>query len=770
MVRGRDIARSTTRLPAALREELGIAEANHRSHRHAKKPRLNSISTRKAARKEKRQSKHASRAPKPKSVPLAPPASKTVEKTHVDVTSSTRPTKTSKPGRAFEGSAPSATRVVMDPFTGKMASSSKLSASSTKAPTKLELMMREHGDTSTRESARKPTRALSMAEQQEEDEIAWLEHQLYGRKRKHHIEGDDVDDLLDDLDQFHPGMYDEDEDDHADLAGLDSDANVDEDSEAENEEEITGDKEEEEDEEKVEDAEEGEMESEDFRADDEQVKSHLDERPENVQVTSSQASTTFKYVPPALRHQVNKSESLSVEQQKLRRHVNGQLNRLAEGNLDTIVSELEGLYRIFARSDVTSTITELCLDTIAARTNLNESIVVLYAALITSLHRLVGAEFGANVLQSCVSRFLTSYSQMMARSNSTEQGDESMSAWSRECANLIMLLCHLFNLKMLSAIILYDMVRLLLGKSFLHMVTGVDEQKPITEIDIELLLRIVQSSGQQLRHADGESLKAIVELTQQCMRDAPASAATVAQSSRARFMLESLAHLRQKGRHLGRESSATAESLQRLSKYVSSLERKRTVRAHSALQVGLQDLQDAEKRGRWWLVGAAWTGKDDSEPVPDAVAGVPISSTAAAAATPKSQGADLDASDDESTIDLTRLARTQGMNTDARRMVFSTLMSSLDYMDAAHNLMQLKLNDVQRREVIRVLVHCLSNVRMRVSRPIHSFFFFLFGSCTHTLCVGARIQSILCVDWPTARARPSRYACHDAIRAMGLLP
>ena len=724
MVRGREIARSTTRLPAALREELGIDEADHRSHRHAKKPRLNSISTRKAARKEKRQSKHASRALKPKSVPPAPPASQTVQKTHVDLTSFTRPTKTSKPGRVFEGSAPSPTRVVMDPFTGQMASSSKLSASSTKAPTKLELMMREHGDTSTRESARKPTRALSMAEQQEEDEIAWLEHQLYGRKQKHHIEGDDVDDLLDDLDQFHPGMYDEDEDDHADLAGLDSDANVDEDSEAENEEEITGDKEEEEDDEKVEDTEEEEMESEDFRADDEQVKSHLDERPENVQATSSQASTTSKYVPPALRHQVNKSESLSVEQQKLRRHVNGQLNRLAEGNLDTIVSELEGLYRIFARSDVTSTITELCLDTIAARTNLNESIVVLYAALITSLHRLVGAEFGANVLQSCVSRFLTSYSQMMARSNSTEQGDESMSAWSRECANLIMLLCHLFNLKMLSAIILYDMVRLLLGKSFLHMVTGVDEQKPITEIDIELLLRIVQSSGQQLRHADGESLEAIVELTQQCMRDAPASAATVAQSSRARFMLESLAHLRQKGRHLGRESSATAESLQRLSKYVSSLERKRTVRAHSALQVGLQDLQDAEKRGRWWLVGAAWTGKDDSEPVPDAVAGVPISSTAAAAAAPKSQGADLDASDDESTIDLTRLARTQGMNTDARRMVFSTLMSSLDYMDAAHNLMQLKLNDVQRREVIRVLVHCLSNVRMRVSRPIHSFIFF----------------------------------------------
>jgi len=51
------------------------------------------------------------------------------------------------------------------------------------------------------------------------------------------------------------------------------------------------------------------------------------------------------------------------------------------------------------------------------------------------------------------------------------------------------------------------------------------------------------------------------------------------------------------------------------------------------------------------------------------------------------------------------------MNTEARRMVFSALMSSLDYQDAAHHVMQLKLNDVQRREVIRVLLHCLANER-----------------------------------------------------------
>ena len=40
---------------------------------------------------------------------------------------------------------------------------------------------------------------ISELERQEEDEIAWLEHHLYGKKGPSQKEGDDVDDLLDDL-------------------------------------------------------------------------------------------------------------------------------------------------------------------------------------------------------------------------------------------------------------------------------------------------------------------------------------------------------------------------------------------------------------------------------------------------------------------------------------------------------------------------------------------------------------------------------------------
>ena len=65
---------------------------------------------------------------------------------------------------------------------------------------------------------------ISELERQEEDEIAWLEHHLYGKKGPSQKEGDDVDDLLDDLNRFYPGMYEasEGEADEDDLEGSDA--------------------------------------------------------------------------------------------------------------------------------------------------------------------------------------------------------------------------------------------------------------------------------------------------------------------------------------------------------------------------------------------------------------------------------------------------------------------------------------------------------------------------------------------------------------------
>ena len=134
--------------------------------------------------------------------------------------------------------------------------------------------------------------------------------------------------------------------------------------------------------------------------------------------------------------------------------------------------------------------------------------------------------------------------------------------------------------------------------------------------------------------------------------------------------------------------------------------------AHEPLRVTLEDLHSAESKGKWWLVGAAWSG----DPLVDRQ--MNAAETAATARKEENQESEL-----------LKLARSQGMNSDIRRSIFVVLMSSdvghlvldssvidlslkhQDYVDACERLSQLNLTDVQQREIIRVVLHCCGQVR-----------------------------------------------------------
>ncbi|WFD29297.1 suppressor of glycerol defect [Malassezia sp. CBS 17886] len=585
------------------------------------------------------------------------------------------------------------TRSVVDPISGAVRVES---APEKRAHTALQRMLGESHDD---ERPRRNRKNASAVEDQEEDEIAWLEHQLYGKRKARTAapEGEDIDFLIGDLDRFQEveeseGSEEAEESEAEEIRGGDG--------EASDEERLFSDEDEDEwrggdasgDEGGVE-LDEGPVERDEGVGEDRAVTDtkQAAQYPEVPQVDASKRAAS-KYIPPAMRAAADRDSKNSADQQKLRRHINGPLNRLAEGNLDTVVGELDVLYGTFARGDVTAMAVELVLDTVASERTLSETIIVLYAALIAAMHRIVGVEFGAYFLQECVTRLFRTYGGAV-------RGGTSGEAASRKCVNLLLLLCHGFNLKMLSSGILYDLVRLFLRTHFADMVPGLSQTTPLAEVDIELLLRIVKTSGAQLRHEDAESLKAIAELTKQQLDDAPEESNVAAHSSRARFMLEALLDLRYHRKQQGAAATAaTSESERRMAKYLSSLPRRHTVRAHARLQVGLKDLQDAASKGRWWLVGAAWAGH-----------GTDAAATQPAAAAPAAAATDARAPDEGAGSDLARLARAQGMNTDARRSVFTTIMSSLDYRDAVDSLLQLKLSEVQRREIIRVLVHCLGS-------------------------------------------------------------
>lgn len=389
-----------------------------------------------------------------------------------------------------------------------------------------------------------------------------------------------------------------------------------------------------------------------------------------------------RYIPPALRKANAASSNVpSLEQQKLRRQLKGLLNRLGDGNIDTILGEIEGVYRQSSRAEVTACLTDLIIETVASSANLIDTFVILYAALTASLHRVVGLEFGASFVQTLVEKWLGHVEKVRGIKS------DSILHEGKECINLLVLLGHLYNLSVVACPLVYDIVRHILG------VTRGDTapEGTMLEVDVEMLLKLMRVCGPQLRHDDPSSLRSIIHLAQQRTSNATSA------SSRARFMIEALQDLKN-NRTKATANDASVQSLARMKKYLSSLSKKHTVRTQEPLRVTLDDLRDAEKKGRWWLVGAAWAGHARDE---ESGLGSNIDRSK------KQAPRQSEGKQDEEMERLLALAKRQGMNTDARRSIFLVLLQSQDYLDASRRLLALRLNETQRRETIRVLLHCI---------------------------------------------------------------
>jgi nucleolar MIF4G domain-containing protein 1 len=80
-----------------------------------------------------------------------------------------------------------------------------------------------------------------------------------------------------------------------------------------------------------------------------------------------------------------------------------------------------------------------------------------------------------------------------------------------------------------------------------------------------------------------------------------------------------------------------------------------TVKSHEPLRFTLADIRSSEIKGKWWLVGAAWTGD-------------PLVELNDRALEPTPENVENER--------LLKLARKQGMNTDIRRSIFVVLMTS----------------------------------------------------------------------------------------------
>ena len=386
------------------------------------------------------------------------------------------------------------------------------------------------------------------------------------------------------------------------------------------------------------------------------------ENPYVAPVTSFATTDIGKYLPPSLR---NKNAAGREDLSQLRRQIQGLLNRLSEANLVSIVGDMETIYRDNPRQHVTAMLLELLMGLLSDPTTLQDTFIILHAGFIAAVYKIMGTDFGAQAIQRIEEDFNQSY-QLNSDPDST----------SKKLTNLTSLLAELYNFQVIGSNLIYDFVRLFLNE--------------LSETNTELLLKIIRNSGQQLRQDDPSSLKEIVLQLQATVADLKEDKLSV----RTKFMIETINSLKNNRMKTGIAASNIAfEHRTRMKKTLGFLGQ-RNIKASEPLRVGLQDLRQTDKRGKWWLVGASYKDNDadDGERTEQR---------------PSNRGMNSgEVNMEHLASDLVQLAKEQRMNTDVRRSIFIAIMSATDYNDAYVRLMKLRLKKSQELEIPKVLIHC----------------------------------------------------------------
>lgn len=427
--------------------------------------------------------------------------------------------------------------------------------------------------------------------------------------------------------------------------------------------------------------------------------------------TEKADAVSKKYVPPHLRKKqvdgkpASTSSSALVSDARtlslIKRKLNGMLNRLSEGTLDSVAKQLIQLYNESATNDVNICVEEKLKQACVNPVQILHSLIPIFCALLAAVHVHVGNDVGGHLLESLVTSYIQALdtARKTACSTSDTPLDDAGDGYSKEGPNLALILSFLYNFQVVHCTLMYNIIR--------------DLIKSFREIDVELLLLILRTSGFQLRSDDPSALKDIVLLVQERAlkgatddsSDKDESGARFAGSARISYMIDAITDLKNNKKR--KKDEGLLERTAKLRKFVGRMKSATPLgraSADSCMRITLQDILDIEAKGRWWKVGASFVGNQFHADEMDPVNGQRSSKV-------KPKGAKENK--------LLKLASKQHMNTDIRRSIFCILMGSSDCDDAFEKLVRLNLKGKQDREIVRVLVHCCG--QEKTYNPFYAF-------------------------------------------------
>ncbi|XP_017128030.1 nucleolar MIF4G domain-containing protein 1 homolog [Drosophila elegans] len=383
--------------------------------------------------------------------------------------------------------------------------------------------------------------------------------------------------------------------------------------------------------------------------------------PDPVEKEASAAGQ--KYIPPHQRALMAASAGTSEKQAeilaRLLKQCKGLLNRLSEANLHKIAAGIEALYMKNSRYNMNETLTKLLQEALLGATRTNERMVQEHMVLLAYLHAQIGSEIGAHFLQT----FVELFDGYVKDINNLEVEDKQLN-------NLVLVLCYMYLFKIFELSLLMELI----GK--------LSDQ--LCEKSVECLLLIFQSIGFRLRKDDPLAFKTMMQRVQSQIASAPLE---LKENPRLRFMVDILNAVKNNNmQKLPQYDPELAENLRKRLKAM--LKNDRYV---VTLNITLEDLLRADKVGKWWIVGSAWTGNLDEM----------------GSAKQKQDKNSAKSANGGFADQLLELAKKQQMNTAERRNIFCIIMSAADYVDAFEKILHLALKD--QRAVAYVIIHCALN-------------------------------------------------------------
>ncbi|CAC5387615.1 NOM1 [Mytilus coruscus] len=328
---------------------------------------------------------------------------------------------------------------------------------------------------------------------------------------------------------------------------------------------------------------------------------------------------TASYIPPAKRLAMadTMDEKKKLKMERLKKQLKGLINRTSEANMGPIISQIETIYTTNSRGDVNESLRDIIMESTVSSIVTPERLAMELMMLVAILNNNVGMEVGGLFIQQLAWKLKASWEDLEGK----------------YLDNIVLLFSHLYNFKVVHCILIFDIIRKFVER--------------FTEKDIELILLVLRSVGFSLRKDDPHTLKDIILLIQ-----GKASSLDKTESSRVQFMLDVLLAI--KNNNMRKIPNYDPEKCEQMKK--SARNHVKTSLGTNQLRIGLEDLMNAEDKGRWWVVGSAWEGRSDKhEDVRQTVQTTILG---------------------EASDKILELARKQRMNTGIRKSIFCSIMTS----------------------------------------------------------------------------------------------